>query len=40
MSLGDWLFAKRMEAQRLHLPAYREWINQGARPAPVYGRGE
>lgn len=35
--MTDWLFAKREEARRLHLPAYREWIEAGAFPLPVWG---
>lgn len=34
---ATWLTEKREEARRLHLAAYREWIKDGAAPAPING---
>jgi hypothetical protein len=36
---NDWLAAKRLEALREFRAACREWLEQGAVPAPRYGRG-
>ena len=35
MSVEAWLTEKREEARWLHLAAYREWIKDGATPAPM-----
>lgn len=36
MTFADWIFKCREDARRLHLAAYREWIEAGAKPEPVY----
>lgn len=40
MTLAEWLDEKRDERDRLFRKQLRQWVREGCKPMPIYGKVE